>query len=87
MAQRAGKIKFNECDIVNKYDRTSYLGQYKVVNGLPLNPKGRTGMIGRGLLGRYGPNHSGDPIVTRYVVVLELEYNAVQDGEWFATQP
>ena len=29
------------------------------------NPKGRTGMVGRGLLGRFGPNHAADPIVTR----------------------
>lgn len=34
--------------------------------GMPRNPKGRTGMIGRGLLGKYGPNHAADPIVTRY---------------------
>ena len=29
------------------------------------NPIGRTGMTGRGLLGRWGPNHAADPIVTR----------------------
>lgn len=28
---------------------------------------GRTGMCERGLLGRFGPNHAADPIVTRYV--------------------
>jgi 8-oxo-dGTP pyrophosphatase MutT (NUDIX family) len=33
---------------------------------LPRNPNGRTGMKGRGVLGRYGPNHAADPIVTRY---------------------
>jgi ADP-ribose pyrophosphatase len=33
---------------------------------LPRNPNGRTGLVGRGLLGRYGPNHAADPIVTRY---------------------
>ena len=27
---------------------------------------GRTGMVGRGLLGRFGPNHAADPIVTRW---------------------
>ena len=32
----------------------------------PLNPRGRTGMSGRGLLGKWGPNHTADPIVTRY---------------------
>lgn len=30
------------------------------------NPIGRTGMISRGLLGKWGPNHAADPVVTRY---------------------
>ena len=34
--------------------------------GRPRNPIGRTGMQGRGLLGKHGPNHAADPIVTRY---------------------
>jgi len=34
--------------------------------GCPKNPVGRTGMCGRGLLGKWGPNHAADPIVTRY---------------------
>jgi ADP-ribose pyrophosphatase len=38
--------------------------------GLPLNPEGRTGMIGRGLLGKWGPNYAADPIVTRYTDVI-----------------
>lgn len=29
------------------------------------NPVGRTGLTGRGLLGRWGPNHAADPVVTR----------------------
>ena len=33
--------------------------------GLPRNPRGRTGLAGRGLLGKWGPNHAADPIVTR----------------------
>ena len=33
--------------------------------GRPLNPRGRTGLAGRGLLGKWGPNHAADPIVTR----------------------
>ena len=35
-------------------------------NGAPLNIRGRTGLRGRGILGRYGPNHAADPIVTRW---------------------
>ena len=31
----------------------------------PLNPRGRAGMTNRGLLGKWGPNHATDPIVTR----------------------
>jgi len=31
---------------------------------------GRTGICGRGLLGRWGPNHAADPVVTRYVALL-----------------
>lgn len=33
--------------------------------GFPLNPKGRTGIAGRGLLGKWGANFAADPIVTR----------------------
>lgn len=32
--------------------------------GKPLNPQGRTGIMGRGLLGNWGPNNAADPIVT-----------------------
>ena len=49
---------------------------------------GRTGLCGRGLLGRYGPNHAADPIVTRWrtengAVVLQenkpvLEFIAIK---------
>ncbi len=34
-------------------------------SGRPLNPLGRTGIEGRGVLGRWGPNHAADAIVTR----------------------
>jgi ADP-ribose pyrophosphatase len=33
--------------------------------GRPLNPRGRTGIAGRGLLGRWGPNHSVAAMVFR----------------------
>ena len=36
------------------------------MNGRPRNPIGRTGITGRGQLGKWGPNHAADPIVTRY---------------------
>ena len=47
--------------------RESFTGKYALSeDGLPLNPKGRTGIRGRALLGRWGPNHAADPIVTRW---------------------
>lgn len=35
-------------------------------DALPLNPFGRTGLTGRGLLGRWGPNLALDAVVTRW---------------------
>ncbi|XP_038648081.1 ADP-ribose pyrophosphatase, mitochondrial-like isoform X1 [Scyliorhinus canicula] len=57
-------LKFNYLD--GGVDRTSHIVSYNVVNGFPRNPCGRTGLRGRGLLGRWGPNHAADPIVTRW---------------------
>ncbi|XP_064546301.1 ADP-ribose pyrophosphatase, mitochondrial [Drosophila montana] len=47
-------------------NRVSFHGEYQIKDGLPQNPIGRTGLCGRGLLGRWGPNHAADPIVTRW---------------------
>ncbi|KAL3054036.1 hypothetical protein OYC64_006381 [Pagothenia borchgrevinki] len=58
--------KFNTVD--GAVDRTSFEGSYKMEKQKPLNPRGRTGVTGRGLLGRWGPNHAADPIVTRWKV-------------------
>jgi len=56
--------KWNQLD--GQIDRTSYEGNYKIRNGVPANIRGRTGLGGRGILGRYGPNHAADPVVTRW---------------------
>ncbi|CAH0398310.1 unnamed protein product [Chilo suppressalis] len=56
--------KWNEID--GNIDRTSYHGPYQIVNERPQNPFGRTGITGRGVLGRWGPNHAADPVVTRW---------------------
>lgn len=48
------------------------MGVYEVRDGLPINPMGRTGLMGRGQLGRWGPNHAGDPIVTRYTLPFSV---------------
>ncbi|XP_013110820.2 putative nudix hydrolase 6 [Stomoxys calcitrans] len=59
------KPQWNALD--GKINRVSYNGEYKLdEGGHPLNPMGRTGLRGRGLLGRWGPNHAADPIVTRW---------------------
>ncbi|CAL4134106.1 unnamed protein product [Meganyctiphanes norvegica] len=47
-------------------DRRSHEGEYEVIDGVPQNPHGRTGIIGRGCLGKWGPNHAADPVVTRW---------------------
>lgn len=38
---------------------------YTFINNKPLLPM-NSGLGGRGMLGRFGPNHAADPIVTRY---------------------
>lgn len=44
----------------------SYCGDIRTdEKGRPLNPQGRTGVEGRGLLGKWGPNFAADPIITR----------------------
>ncbi|KRX83187.1 ADP-ribose pyrophosphatase, mitochondrial [Trichinella sp. T6] len=64
IAQPGFEPKFNQID--GAINRISYCGKYSILNGRPLNPVGRTGMSGRGCLGRWGPNHAVDPIVTRW---------------------
>ncbi|CAF2704076.1 unnamed protein product [Rotaria sp. Silwood2] len=61
------KIKhYNELD--GKIDRKSFMGVYEIdkETNRPKNPQGRTGLSGRGLLGRWGPNHAGDSLLTRW---------------------
>ncbi|KAI1278136.1 ADP-ribose pyrophosphatase, mitochondrial [Halotydeus destructor] len=58
------KPKFNEID--GQLNRKSHTGSYEVQDGRPLNPHGRTGVSGKGRLGRWGPNHAVDPVVSRW---------------------
>lgn len=46
-------------------DFQSYEEMRWSAQGEPLNPKGPTGISGRGLLGKHGANFAADPIVTR----------------------
>ena len=58
--------------------RLLFLSKYTIGgDGRPLNPNGRTGIRGRGLLGRWGPNHAADPLVTR-MHNGKLEFIAIQ---------
>lgn len=54
--------------------------------GRPLNPHGRTGLSGRGLLGKWGPNYAADPIITRVnrsSGILEmLAIQRKDNGQW-----
>ncbi|XP_069134941.1 putative nudix hydrolase 6 [Argopecten irradians] len=64
--QKEVKISWNSID--GKVSRKSFMGDYKIGDdNLPRNPSGRTGLKGRGCLGRWGPNHAADPIVTRWL--------------------
>ncbi|KAJ8312987.1 hypothetical protein KUTeg_010360 [Tegillarca granosa] len=61
-----------------KLNRISHHGKYEVIDGVPRNPVGRTGLRGRGCLGRYGPNHAADPIVTRWL--RDTNGDVIKDG-------
>ncbi|CAH1801415.1 unnamed protein product [Owenia fusiformis] len=62
---RTPQPRWNTVD--GKIDRQSHTGHYVIDEfGVPRNPVGRTGVRGRGCLGRWGPNHAADPIVTRW---------------------
>ncbi|KAG5682289.1 hypothetical protein PVAND_011649 [Polypedilum vanderplanki] len=58
------KPKYNQLD--GNVNRKSHIGEYKIVNRMPQNIFGRTGICGRGVLGRFGPNHAADPIVSTW---------------------
>ncbi len=62
-------IPFNTWDAKNHIRRQSLLGRYRLDpnTGAPLNPMGRTGLLGKGLLPRWGPNHSIVVVVSRWL--------------------
>lgn len=58
-------IQFNTIDRKYNCDRMSHHGAYQFIRYkpelnvlVPCNPIGRTGLVGRGHLGRWGPNHA-----------------------------
>tara|TARA_B110001452_G_scaffold217544_1_gene189114 strand:+ start:1996 stop:2934 length:939 start_codon:yes stop_codon:yes gene_type:complete len=66
--------------------RVSHYGTILIdaATGYPMNPVGLTGMMGRGLLGKWGPNHAGDAIVTRCVEgkVQVVAIKRRDNGQW-----
>ncbi len=55
-------------------------------NGYPLNPRGRTGLRGRGVLEKWGANFAADPIITRLNTKTgQFEMLAIKrkdNGQW-----
>ena len=54
-------------------------------SGEPLNPRGRTGVSGRGQLWLWGPNHAADFLLTRFnTVTQQLEALLIlrNNGQW-----
>ncbi|KAJ7363532.1 hypothetical protein OS493_009688 [Desmophyllum pertusum] len=62
-------IDFNCID--EGIDRRSHTGIIDVVNRWPRNPVGRTGIGGRGLFRRWGPNHAAHIIATRWKIGVD----------------
>ena len=55
-------IYFEYCDYyINENENNDFVSAM-----LPINPYGPTGIGGRGLLGKWGPNHAADPIIISY---------------------
>lgn len=56
-------------------------------DGRPINLRaGRTGIRGRGMLGKWGPNYAADPLVTRFHPVSgELQMVAIERGDMRGT--
>ena len=79
----------------NGVNRSSHHGKYALqpyvfkdgnfeLGKFPINPVGKTGISGRGRLGKWGPNHAADPIVTT-VKDGNIYFVAIQrtdTGEW-----
>ena len=52
-------------DAYNEGEKKSFIKEYEVRDGVPLNPLGRTGIRGKGSLKRWGPNHKFIPCISR----------------------
>jgi ADP-ribose pyrophosphatase len=62
----ADEIDPKTIDFKKRFKNTNF-GNFAVDSfGYPLNPIGPTGIRGRGILGKWGPNTAADPLVTRW---------------------
>ena len=86
MSLESWESEFQKRDSFEGPIRLDKEGTLTEIKGAPVNPRGRTGTSGRGILGKWGPNHASDPIVTRFhpetaklqVVVIKRE----DTGDW-----
>lgn len=83
----AGWADPEDFSLLTETPRQSFAGMLRLDGkGRALNPAGRTGMAGRGLLGKWGPNYAADPIITRINSRdCSVEMLAVQrrdNGQW-----
>ncbi|OGU06536.1 MAG: NUDIX hydrolase [Geobacteraceae bacterium GWC2_58_44] len=76
-----------EISLLKEIPRRSFAGMLQQDGeGRALNPAGRTGVAGRGLLGKWGPNYAADPIITcinrrdRGVELLAVQRS--DNGQW-----
>lgn len=78
----------NEVDFSERFSHETEDGKISFSSdGKPLNPSGRTGLEGRGLLGKWGPNQAADPIVFNRdangnVALLLIQRKDTDTGEW-----
>lgn len=65
---RPGTVLFNQLDqnLRPPVDRRSHGGAYAIEDGIPLCPLGRTGISGRGIHLRWGPNHQVIACISRF---------------------
>ncbi|EDQ86122.1 uncharacterized protein MONBRDRAFT_28618 [Monosiga brevicollis MX1] len=78
---KIAEFKFNALD--GDTNRVSFDGTYEIEKDTsrPINLHGRTGMRGRGLLGKFGPNHAADPVVSRWQRLANGEVARDEEGQ------
>ena len=73
--------EYNRYDCVKGIDRESYTGPYQIdARGRPLNPLGRTGIEGNGLLFYGGVSKAADPIVATYIFNADNSIALTKEG-------